>query len=53
VDSDEEYERIVRFANRFQPALVKRVKLYTKETPLYEQFGLSEEINKALNPSLG
>ncbi len=48
VDSDEEYERIVRFANRFQPALVKRVKLYTKETPLFEQFGLSEEINKAL-----
>jgi ribonuclease G len=48
VDSDEEYERILRFANRFQPALVKRVKLYTKETPLFEQFGLSEEINKAL-----
>ena len=48
VDSDEEYERILRFANRFQPALVKRVKLYTKEAPLYEQFGLSEEINKAL-----
>jgi len=48
VDSSEEYERILRFANRFQPALVKRVKLYTKETPLYEQFGLSEEINKAL-----
>ncbi len=48
VDSDEEYERILRFANRFQPALVKRVKLYSKETPLYEQFGLSEEINKAL-----
>jgi len=48
VDSDEEYERILRFANRFQPALIKRVKLYTKEVPLYEQFGLSEEINKAL-----
>ncbi len=29
-------------------ALVKRVKLYTKETPLFEQFGLNEEINKAL-----
>ncbi len=26
----------------------KRVKLYTKETPLYDQFGLNEEINKAL-----
>src|SRR2546426_2639695 len=48
VDSEQEYERILRFANRFQPALVKRVKLYTKETPLFEQFGLSEEINKAL-----
>jgi ribonuclease G len=47
-DSDEEYERILRFANRFQPALVKRVKLYSKEVPLFEQFGLSEEINKAL-----
>src|SRR5713226_3601104 len=47
-DSDEEYERILRFANRFQPALVKRVKLYSKEVPLFEKFGLSEEINKAL-----
>ena len=48
VDTEQEYERIVRFANRFQPTLVKRVKLYTKETPLYDQFGLNEEINKAL-----
>jgi Rne/Rng family ribonuclease len=48
VDTEQEYERILRFANRFQPALVKRVKLYTKETPLYDQFGLNEEINKAL-----
>jgi Rne/Rng family ribonuclease len=48
VDTETEYERILRFANRFQPALVKRVKLYTKETPLFEQFGLNEEINKAL-----
>ncbi|MGA9352657.1 MAG: Rne/Rng family ribonuclease, partial [Terriglobales bacterium] len=48
VDTESEYERILRFANRFQPALVKRVKLYTKETPLYEQFGLNEELNKAL-----
>jgi Rne/Rng family ribonuclease len=48
VDTEQEYERIVRFANRFQPGLVKRVKFYTKETPLYDQFGLNEEINKAL-----
>ncbi len=48
VDTETEYERILRFANRFQPALVRRVKLYTKETPLFEQFGLKEEIDKAL-----
>ena len=48
VDTEQEYERILRFANRFQPALVKRVKLYSKETPLFEQFGLNEELNKAL-----
>jgi Rne/Rng family ribonuclease len=48
VDSESEYERIVRFLNRFQPSLVRRVKLYTKETPLFEQFGIQDEISKAL-----
>ena len=48
VDTEQEYERILRFANRFQPGIVRRVKLYTKETPLFEQFGLKEEIDKAL-----
>ncbi len=48
VDSESEYERIVRFLNRFEPSLVRRVKLYTKETPLFEQFGIQEEISKAL-----
>ena len=48
VDTEQEYERILRFANRFQPALIRRVKLYTKETPLFEQFGLKDEIDKAL-----
>jgi ribonuclease E len=48
VDSEAEYERIVRFLNRFQPSLVRRVKLYTKETPLFEHFGIQDEISKAL-----
>ncbi|MHB8303112.1 MAG: Rne/Rng family ribonuclease [Acidobacteriaceae bacterium] len=48
VDSEADYERVLRFLNRFEPALVRRVKLYTKETPLFEQFGIQEEINKAL-----
>jgi ribonuclease E len=48
VDTEAEYERIVRFLERFQPSLVRRVKLYTKETPLFEQFGIQDEISKAL-----
>jgi ribonuclease G len=47
-DSEQEYERILRFVSRFQSSLLKRVKLYTKDTPLFEQFNISEEINKAL-----
>ena len=48
VDTEDEYERVVRFANRFQPSLVRRIKLYTKDTPLFEQFGIQEEINRSL-----
>jgi ribonuclease G len=48
VDSEADYERIVRFLNRFSPTLVRRVKLYTKETPLFEHFGIQDEISKAL-----
>ncbi len=48
VDTEAEYERVLRFLQRFQPSLIRRVKLYTKETPLFEQFGITDEINNAL-----
>jgi ribonuclease G len=48
VDTEDEYERVLRFANRFQPSVVRRIKLYTKDTPLFEQFGIQDEINRAL-----
>src|SRR5271165_5011408 len=48
VDTEDEYERVVRFANRFQPSLVRRIKLYTKNAPLFEHFGIQDEINNAL-----
>jgi ribonuclease E len=47
-DTEQEYERILRFVSRFQPSLVRRVKLYSKETPLFEQFNITDEVNKAL-----
>jgi ribonuclease G len=49
VDTEADYERVLRFLGRFEPALVRRVKLYTKEVPLFEQFGIQEEINNALH----
>ena len=49
VDTEADYERVLRFLGRFEPSLVRRVKLYTKETPLFEQFGIQEEINNALH----
>jgi ribonuclease G len=48
VDTQDDYERIVRFLNRFSPTLVRRVKLYNKEVPLFEHFGIQDEISKAL-----
>jgi ribonuclease G len=48
VDNEFEYERIVDFVNRFAPKLVRRVKLYTKETPILEEYGVQAEIDKAV-----
>lgn len=50
VDSEEEYLRIVEFINRIQPRMVNRVKLFTREDPILEAYGVQEEIDKALKP---
>lgn len=50
VDSEEEYEAIVEFVNRIQPRMVKRVKLYTRDQPILESYGVQAEIDKAIKP---
>ncbi|MBA2704239.1 MAG: Rne/Rng family ribonuclease [Blastocatellia bacterium] len=50
VDSEEEYQGIVEFINRIQPRLVKRVKLYTRDRPILEAYGVQVEIDKAIKP---
>jgi len=52
VDSEEEYGKVVDFMSRFQPALVSRVKLYSKDTPIFEEFGIQQEIDKGLRPKV-
>ncbi len=50
VDSEEEYQNIVEFVNRIHPRMVKRVKLYTRDQPILETYGVQVEIDKAIKP---
>ncbi len=50
VDSEEEYQNIVEFVNRIQPRMVRRVKLYTRDQPILESYGVQAEIDKAIKP---
>ncbi|MGH9713536.1 MAG: Rne/Rng family ribonuclease [Candidatus Acidiferrales bacterium] len=52
VDTEEEFTKVVDFMSRFQPQLVNRVKLYTKDTPVFEEFGIQQEIDKGLRPKV-
>lgn len=52
VDSEEEHERLQRFVERFNPDLADRVKLYTRQKPIFDSFGVSKELEKALKPKV-
>jgi ribonuclease G len=52
LDNEEEYSKVVEFVGRFQPKMVPRVKLYTKEAPIFEEFGIQQELDKALRPKV-
>jgi ribonuclease G len=48
IDNDQEHRRVVALVERIMPALLSRVKLYTKEFPIFEEYGVQTEIDKAL-----
>jgi ribonuclease G len=52
VDNEEAYESVLRFVQRFQPALVNRVKMYTRSAPIFDEFGITAELEKALRPKV-
>jgi ribonuclease G len=52
VDNEEVYESVLRFVQRFQPGLVSRVKLYTRPTPIFDEFNITSELEKALRPKV-
>jgi len=48
IDDPREYERIVEFIGRIMPSLSSRVKLYDKDYPIFEEYGVQAELDKAL-----
>jgi ribonuclease G len=52
IDNEDEFSKVVEFVSRFQPKLVGRVKLYTKTSPIFEEFGIQQELDKALRPKV-
>ena len=48
IDNELEYRRVIALVERIMPNLVPRVKLYTKEFPILEEYGVQAEIDKAL-----
>jgi ribonuclease G len=52
VDSEDLYESILRFMQRFNPTMVGRVKMYTRPIPIFDAFNITQEIEKALRPKV-
>jgi ribonuclease G len=48
IDSPEEHRRVVSLVEKIMPNVVARVKLYTKDFPIFEEYGVQQEIDKAL-----
>jgi ribonuclease G len=48
IDSEAEHRRIVAFIGRIMPNMVGRVKHYTKDYPIFDEYGVQSEIDKAL-----
>lgn len=49
IDDPEEFERAKNFIERFYPAEKPDVQLYSGVTPIFEYFGIEDEIQKALD----
>ena len=52
MDDEAEYRRVTQLVERIMPGLLSRVKLYSKEFPIFEEYGIQAEIDKALRPKV-
>jgi ribonuclease G len=52
VDDELEFQRVIEFVDKIYPNLVHRVKLYTKDNDIFDQYGITSEIDKLLQPKI-
>jgi ribonuclease G len=48
IDNPQEHKHVLDLVSRIMPSLGSRVKLYTKDYPIFEEYGVQPEIDKAL-----
>jgi ribonuclease G len=48
IDNELEYRRVYELIERIMPSLAAKVKLYNKEYPIFEEYGVQAEIDRAL-----
>jgi Rne/Rng family ribonuclease len=48
IDSPSEYRKALSLLERIMPSMIPRVKLYSREFPILEEYGVRAEIDKAL-----
>jgi len=48
IDNQQDYQRVLELVERILPTLVPRVKPYSKPFPIFEEYGVQAEIDKAL-----
>lgn len=48
IDSNETFDKILRFAQQFMPDLVERIEHYLGERPIFDLYGVEDEIQRAL-----
>ncbi|MBW6932442.1 ribonuclease E/G, partial [Salmonella enterica subsp. enterica serovar Weltevreden] len=49
VDSRENYQKLVEFAQEYTPAVLPRLSHYTGERPIFDLFNIDAEIERALS----
>jgi len=52
VDSPAVFEKVRNFARRFVPDWLDRIEMYTAERPIFDLFGVEDEIESALKPAV-